>query len=153
MKTSTHWTPFETKLLRDKWAVLPIEEIKNLMDHPRTIKSISAKARRMGLPTIKRDGIRNFRLYFIEKNRDKKATELAEMLGLTPQYVRMLARENGIRLLGHGNRRHTTHEESEQIIDRYLAGERVVDIWRDYPHLKYCHVYSRVSKFISLGIR
>ena len=150
-KTSVHWTPAETKFIRDKWGELSPEEIKTFLSHPRTVLSIIVKARRMGLPTQSRKGLTEYRINFIKKFKHKTSKELADLLGISQQYVNLIARENSIKLVGHGNRRYTTQEESDQIIDRFLTGERVVDIAKDYPHLKYSHVYSRVSKFISLG--
>lgn len=139
MKTSVHWTKGEETYLFNNWLVMSPRDIAIHLGRSET--ATRRKAWRQGLKIPKK---LNKTVEILRENEGKyTGKELAQILGKSRPYVGELARRHGIKLAGHSKRRLTTPEEDEIIGNRYMAGERVVDIAKDYPHLPYSTVYNR----------
>ena len=134
-----HWTDEEVLYLKQHWNKTPCQQIARHLG--KTFHAVKVKAKRLELGPLTYTKS-NETLDVIRQHTDKTARELAEMTGVTHTYVRQLARSRGIKLpCGHAKL--TTPEEDKEIAARYDAGERVVDIAKDYPHLPYDTVYVR----------
>ena len=136
---SKHWTDEEVVYLKQHWNKSPCQQIAKHLG--RSFYGVKRMASRLELGPLTYTKS-NVTLDIMRQHTDKTARELAEMTGVTPTYVRQLARSHGIKL-PRGHAKLTTPEEDNEIAARYDAGERVVDIAKDYPHLPYDTVYVR----------
>lgn len=138
MKQSRHWTKDEEQFLKDNWKTMTREEMGNKLN--RTILAVTRRVQQLGLIATYVPK-KHSTIEFIRQHKHLYGEQIAKLLGVTGEYVRRLAREANIKL---ATRRITTIEEDKDIHHRFQNNrERVRDIHKDYPHLRYSVVYSR----------